>query len=38
MKKLILALALAFAVIGATVVVSGISSTPIAADCQNGNC
>jgi len=35
MKKLILALALAFAVIGGTVVVSGISSTPVTADCDN---
>ena len=37
MKKLILALALAFAVIGGTVVVSAVSSTPVIADCK-GDC
>jgi len=38
MKKLILALALAVAVIGGAVAVTTVSSTPVVANCQNGDC
>jgi hypothetical protein len=38
MKKLVLAFALALAVIGGTVAVSVVSSTPVVAGCDNGGC
>jgi len=38
MKKLIVALALAFAVIGGAIAVTAVSTTAVVAGCESGNC
>ena len=38
MKKLLLALALAFAIVGGTVTISAVTGTPAIAGCENGSC
>jgi hypothetical protein len=38
MKRLVLALMLALAVVGGTITVAAITSTPVVAGCENSNC